>query len=181
MASQKRKRARKKKRQLRSVFVLARPLTIADKLRMSFVSDGKFPLCHWAMLVSRSKEGGMMDKLETVRRGGHGGQLGTLFELVRNKSDNTAHMNQYFGPAQLNSDWRYLSIAYIGVTGLSDEIIEDHGINIENTADLCSSQYHSIASEVQRIQEQLSKLHPLPLGTHMPWTVFPTNYPERGG
>jgi hypothetical protein len=82
------------------------------------------------MLVSRSKEGGMMDKLETVRRGGHGGQLGTLFELVRNKSDNTAHMNQYFGPAQLNSDWRYLSIAYIGVTGLSDEIIEDHAHNI---------------------------------------------------
>jgi hypothetical protein len=127
MASQKRKRARKKKRQLRSVFVLARPLTIADKLRISFVSDGILPLCHWAMLVSKTKEPDISDKIQTVKRNGKSGQLGTLFELVRHKNDNHAHMNQLFGPIELNTDWRLLSIAYVGVTDLSDEVLEDHG------------------------------------------------------
>jgi hypothetical protein len=34
----------------RSVYILARPIKAAEKL--SFLSEGKFPLCHWALLVS---------------------------------------------------------------------------------------------------------------------------------
>src|SRR5271167_3003325 len=114
MAGSQRKRPRNRK-QRRFAYVLARPLTIADRLHLSFVSEGKLPLCHWGMLVTNMNQGELAEKLRKVYNEQQWSlaPLGTMFELVANNSDNSVSMNQLFGSWELHTDWQCLSFVYV--------------------------------------------------------------------
>ena|ERR1700693_3326879 len=125
------RRARQiKERKQRYVYVLGRPLTIADKFNLSFLSEGKLHLCHWAMLVTSLNLNQISEQLprfdEVDRRRT---KLGTLFELVRHIQDNEWQMIEDFGSLdELQTDWKVMSIAYVGKTRYSNEAIEAKGI-----------------------------------------------------
>jgi len=52
-ASKSKKRKRKKSHQ-RNVYIIARPLQIAG--HASSLSNGKFPVCHWGLLMTKAKQ-----------------------------------------------------------------------------------------------------------------------------
>jgi hypothetical protein len=106
---------------------MARPLNVAHRLQLSSVSDGKFPLCHWAVLVSPYNTRQLTHKLESPERCS---TLGTVIQLERVGSTNTATITPDFGSeGELGSDWYFpLSIADVGTTTYSDEILEDQGL-----------------------------------------------------
>lgn len=113
----------RRKSVLRHVWILARPLSTA--IWFPFVgktSDGKFHLCHWAVLVSdmniastRAIALGAQDleaqSEETV--------LGTLYELDRLGTTNTVNICSSFGAKEIKRYWPYLSCEYVGDTDIA--------------------------------------------------------------
>jgi hypothetical protein len=143
----------------RYVYIVGRPLSIATALRVSFFSEGRFPLCHWGTLVTP------LDLNVIVKRlGGFNIQptttsLGTLFELVRDRNKNDWRMIPDFGEDdELRTDWSVMSVAYIGRTKLSDEVIASKGIRMKQLVrtDILASDfvdrfpnYHAYTSNCQ--------------------------------
>jgi len=121
--------AQKEEPEGRYVYIVGRPLWIANTLRLSFLSEGSFPLCHWGTLVTpldlnvmvKGLGGFNMDPPRTM-------PLGTLFELAREGDTNDWRMIQDFGDDdELHTDWAVMSVAYIGKTTFTDETIAAKG------------------------------------------------------
>lgn len=113
----------------RSVYVLARPINAAGVF--SFLSHGKFPLCHWGILVSRFKslpsEVQAAAGLETNPYSSSSSNLcdrlwGTLFELFRDPvtNENRAHMIEGFGHREITTEWHLVAMSRIGETQYLD-------------------------------------------------------------
>lgn len=120
-------RLRNSKRR-RSVYIVAKPLEGAHQL--SFLSEAKFPLCHWALLISPYDERGLYDHIlcQTNRPGlSKDGSWGTLFEIFQTDSKrHKVHIVRQFG-RKLSPEWSYACIAYVGETHLPDSKISHHG------------------------------------------------------
>ncbi len=128
---------------VRHIYVLARPIQAAGIF--SILSQGKFPLCHWGVLLS---------ELRNLERGDYspfpsfsGGYLststssvdlasrvtplkwGSLFELQRDPltNQNKAHVVYDFGHTDLHYDWKFLSLRKIGATAYHDDEIVARG------------------------------------------------------
>ena len=123
-----------KKPRKRSVYVVARPLSKAGPF--SFLSEGKFPLCHWALLVS---EHGHVDLRDRVNRlAPDTASWGTGFELHRMEDKNAAHLIKEFGPAEFLGEWSAACVAYVGKTESSDHILYIKGTFYSLAAHICS-------------------------------------------
>jgi len=139
-----------RKRRRRSVYIIARPTSVAGGL--SSLSQGKFPLCHWGLLLSPYNEIELRtqclmlnidENLET--------SWGTLFELRRTKDGTNEPQITKFGPMELLNAWNYACIAYVGKTKVSDYTasVRAHGItNIH-------PDYHWITNNCQNFVEFL--------------------------
>jgi len=110
------RRRRKRKRQ-RFVYVVARPLKAAGPF--SFVSEGKFSICHWGVLFSEFDGESLEQKFaeSEVRRG-----CGTYIELFRDPSQ-TYHLMD-FDAYRFSREWKYVSIAWVGKTSVQDSTLE---------------------------------------------------------
>jgi hypothetical protein len=122
-----RKLAPRTERTTRSVYVVARPITKAGKL--SFLSEGSLPLCHWGLLVSPYTLSALRRHLKRQSNGNcnesGNGSWGTLFEI--SQTENGFHQletNNDFRP----SDWDYMCIVKVGGTTLLDHRISRQGI-----------------------------------------------------
>jgi hypothetical protein len=121
----------------RSVWIFARPLSGASIFpgpATATSSQGKFHLCHWGILVTdlsivdvkaltlRSKQGsGTTDNTP----------LGTLWELIRTlENQSTVNMSQPFRVSMLKEQWITFSAKHIGSTKLTDEQVQNEGINL---------------------------------------------------
>ena len=109
----------------RSVWLFARPLSWADFIiALQWVSDGKYPLCHWGVLVTHLD---ITD--EFMRRTPSPTEaldLGIMYELRRNDiNQNTVNIIRPFSTA--SAEWRLFSAKYIGTTEMAHEQIEVEG------------------------------------------------------
>lgn len=110
-----------------SVWLFARPLSWANIIpALQFVSDGKFPLCHWGVLVTeRLLE---VDNVLVHRAVAPGEELGIMYELHRDDSNlNTVHISRPFSSTNLQGEWSSFTAKLIGTTGMSVRDIENHG------------------------------------------------------
>jgi hypothetical protein len=151
---------KKGKRQPRYVYILGRPLWMANRLGISFISDGKFALCHWGLLVTPLDLNSMIDCLRefnNIKRSKHQ-NLGTLFELVREGRVNRWRTIQNFGEGdELHTDWTTMTIAYVGTTMLNDDVFEATGDKVFLNLLICSKRLCSDVSQIQWIHNKLSK------------------------
>jgi hypothetical protein len=126
-----RAKGRRKKRK-RSVYVIARPLKAAGYA--SFLSDGKFPVCHWGLLVSERtwseveaqwKE--VLGSLESFRS--EDLQLrGTMFELLRVSDCKVKHQKfNNFQLEQWRDEWQSVFFACVGETEVTDDMLSRQG------------------------------------------------------
>src|SRR5271170_5121599 len=68
------------------VYVIARPLNVANQLNLSFLSDGKLPLCHWGILFSDYDPNEINCRLSSIMLDqslSSMSSLGTVIELHR--------------------------------------------------------------------------------------------------
>src|SRR5271163_3555123 len=117
MASPQRKLFHKPKRKKRNVYIISRPLTAAAHFNLSFLSDGKLPLCHWAVLVSDFDRVELQQHLQSLRDNPNRcrSSLGTLIELRRTETNvNTINVVREFGEIELNDEWHVMGVKYIG-------------------------------------------------------------------
>jgi len=113
----------------RSVWLFARPLSWADFIvALQWVSDGKYPLCHWGVLVTHLD---ITANDEFMRRTPdisptQALDLGIMYELRRNDiNQNTVNIIRPFSTA--SAEWRLFSAKYIGTTEMVHEEIEVEG------------------------------------------------------
>lgn len=129
MPSNRTKQRRRKKRQ-RSVYVIARPLRAAGPLAP--FSDGKFPICHWGLLVTNCSRDEVASQWTRYRETGKSSllpPLGTMIELRRHPDNtNTYNLNTDFGLCDWYEEWGFnISITYVGVTRRSDSSLAYQG------------------------------------------------------
>lgn len=162
---------------VRHVYVLARPLKVAGVF--SFLSHGKFPLCHWGVLLSeleylekranvfleffgevRTSPGFLTEHTHKV--------WGSLFDLYRDPitHKNKPHVVYNFGHSELHREWRVLALRKVGTTMFQDGQIYEKGLphffasrkfskGIANR--LFSPLYHFNLPTLRWIFQQLSK------------------------
>jgi hypothetical protein len=113
----------------RFVWIFARPLTIGGALLSSVVastSAGRYPLCHWGVLVTGVSRNLIRD-LPVGTRDTTDLELGKMWELQPRSGENTVVIRP-FNASILSEEWRHHSAQYVGATTLTDE-----QINIEGT------------------------------------------------
>jgi hypothetical protein len=88
MGSSARKSEKRKKKRERAVYIFARPLKLAG--RAGSLSDGKLPLCHWGMLVSKCNKEELKKRLERLDLS-KAESWGTFIELNRNSENKIIH------------------------------------------------------------------------------------------
>jgi hypothetical protein len=115
----------------RHVYLVARRI---DALAgpFEFLSDGKFPLCHWGFVLSQHNEDQLAERFDRQAKcpSSSFAPLGTLFELKRYPDKLwQVTMDDKFGQA-LPSNWSRMCIVYIGETSCSDEEIIVYGIHV---------------------------------------------------
>lgn len=114
---------------LRSLYVVARPIRKTGRLKLSFLSQGSFPFCHWGLFVSPYNENELLETMlqqsESIPEAGYSG-LGTLVELQQTQHGNKPHVVNDF---QICS-WEQAVFAFVGGTEMSDDEIVEHGMKV---------------------------------------------------
>jgi hypothetical protein len=114
---------------IRSLYVVARPIRKAGRLKLSFLSEGSFPFCHWGLFVSYYNENELLEKMiqysEDISDVGEPG-MGTMFELQQTPQGNKPNVVSDFRL----SCWEQAVYAQVGETRLSDQDISDHGTDL---------------------------------------------------
>jgi len=120
---------RKKRRKKRAVFIIGRPLKLARQFSVSFVSDGKFPICHWGLFLADDRScDRAWKRYRKTRDPTDLPSRGTLFELLRLEGDkNSCQKIEDFGLEDWEEEWDYVSITYAGETSVSDQLLAAEG------------------------------------------------------
>src|SRR5277367_6541797 len=158
-----RRRRRRRKPAQRSVYIIARPLQAAG--RLSIFSDGKFPVCHWGLLVTRRSREEVLSQWMRYCETTDPSYLppwGTMIELNR-LPDNTNiyNVSTDFGL----KDWYAIcgpsiSIMYVGETEFSDANLTAKGISkkVQTSSPMSSLRDRTFATSLQCLYQQLSEL-----------------------
>jgi len=109
----------------RSVYIVSRPVTKARYLHLSSLSERKFSLSHWALLISPYNE---IELKQHIQSQGDSNVLwGSLFEMFNIDGIVDVHVVEDFGQ-NLPTEWRYAFMMHIGKTQLEDKEIIRCGI-----------------------------------------------------
>ena len=119
----------------RFVYVIARPIKKARNV--ASLSEGKFSLCHWALLVSphnpRELQQCIQYRVEGCTRERAG--WGKLFEIFDDRGTIRLRVVEHFGLRQtLIPDWGYACIMHFGTTQLEDNHITQYGTILSHAA-----------------------------------------------
>jgi len=120
---------RKKRRKKRAVFIVGRPLKLARQFSVSFISDDKFPICHWGLFLTDDRTcDRAWKRYRNTRNPADLPSRGTLFELLRVEGDkNSCKKTGDFGLEDWEEEWDFVSITYAGQTSLSDQHLSEAG------------------------------------------------------
>src|SRR5271154_2534051 len=94
----------------RSVYLISRPVTKAQYLRVAGLSEGKFHLSHWSLLVSSHKEEALKEHIQNGSEDSNQ-SWGSLFEIVTVNKDIEVKYDARFGE-NLPPEWRYVSMIH---------------------------------------------------------------------
>ena len=99
---------------------------------MTSTSHGKFPLCHWGVLVT---ELSIVDMKVLILCNGQrwsgleDTELGVMWELNRTVENlNTVHVYRPFKKSTIRECWNTFSARYMGATEMANERIQLEGI-----------------------------------------------------
>lgn len=111
-----------------NVWLLARPLTRTSFIPpLTSLSDGKYPLCHWGVLITNLSVTDIEYHFEN-RYGSAERHLGTLYELRRiDENQHSVNMIQPFLTSDLRAEWRRVSKKWLGLTTKSNQEISAAG------------------------------------------------------
>jgi hypothetical protein len=116
-----------------TVWFFARALSATDVLpALQSLSDGKFPFCHWGVLITTMDISEVMQAIETLRSNDINGldnmDFGTMYELFRGEGNiNSVNISRPVSVKYLRSSWATFSARFAGRTTLSQENIERAG------------------------------------------------------
>lgn len=164
MPIQKRRSARRE-RSTRSVYIVARPIKKAGSL--SSLSEGKFSLCHWALLISPNNEKQLRSHIERQAAScsqSRQSSWGTLFEIFNIDGTIEVHVVEDFG-RHISPDWGYACIMHLGETHLQDAKIVGRGeyilsamwLNIAYEIRNLYPDYHGFSNNCQNFVQYLLK------------------------
>ena len=133
----------------KNVWIFAKPLSGASVIPTfitALISRGKFPLCHWGVLITHLTS---VDVERLEFRTGELGQgddsFGVLWELNRAPDDKNTVNVQPFTLLTLKNQWIKFSAKYIGTTTMNHDEIQREGINSSSfvcCTNLCSLPYY---------------------------------------
>jgi hypothetical protein len=131
MGNSARKSGKLKKKSERAVYIFARSLKLAG--RAGFLSDGKLPLCHWGMLVSKYNKDELKKRFERLDPS-KAESWGTFIELNRNPENKITHnMIRNFSAEEWYNEWKFISMVFIGETELLDVTLCEEGTKFSPT------------------------------------------------
>src|SRR5271167_2576550 len=108
----------------RYVWILARSLSGSQWLpNSSQTSDGQFPLCHWAVLVTHLDSEIIEGAIDRASDDYEDICLGRLLELLCYGKSNIVNSKYEFRFSQLNNEWLNISAQFVGRTILNDDTI----------------------------------------------------------
>ena len=107
-----------------NVWLMARPLSRTSFIPpLTSLSDGRYPLSHWGVLVTDLPVNDIEHHLENPY-GSAEWQLGTLYELRRiHENNHSVNIIKPFLSSDLRVEWRRVSKMWLGVTTKSHEEI----------------------------------------------------------
>jgi hypothetical protein len=132
MASSPRGKVGRKKRRKRDVYIVARGLRAAG--RFAPLSDGKLPLCHWALLITSQTQWWIQTQLVRFSESNGQSELppwGTLFELSRTLENKVSHRkSRGFSLQEWHKEWGTVSMTYVGTTKVTDHMLVAKGAQL---------------------------------------------------
>jgi hypothetical protein len=139
---------------LRSVYIVARPITKAKEWGIDSLSEDSFPFCHWGLLISPFDESGLQRHLSREARKGCNSDLsqwGTLLELFNQAGRCTVNVVEDFGVLPALEEWDYVLIRCVGRTEMSNDEIREHAYEIIQTR----PDYHGYSNNCQNFVRYL--------------------------
>jgi len=118
---------------LRSVYIVARPITKAKEWGVDSLSQDSFPFCHWGLLISPFDEAGLQRNISRQARKGCSSDIsrwGILLELFNQAGRCTVNVVEDFGVFPALEEWDYVLMQSVGRTEMSDDELREHGIAI---------------------------------------------------
>lgn len=116
----------------RSLWIFARPTSLALTTGLSSTSTGKYHLCHWGILVTDTSVVDMKALLARVQGNSVAAgnvALGSLYELNRLEGNqNTVNSVRPFTVSALRAEWPSFFAEHIGMTGFCDDAILLEGL-----------------------------------------------------
>lgn len=115
----------------RSVWLIARPIQFATIFGFQFVSHGKYPFCHWAVLVTSLDFETIKAALTDSATEKDDIQLGDLWRISP-RDDGKCPLDNIrpFCVSNAKDEWSVFSAEYIGKTSKSDNEIGYEGISL---------------------------------------------------
>ena len=115
----------------RFVWIFARPLQFATIFGSQFVSHGKYPFCHWGILVTSLDfiaAQKFLTEIETREAECEDTILGDMWELFRGEDNtNTIDVTRAFKLSNVKEEWSVFSAEPLGTTMMTDEEIQNEG------------------------------------------------------
>src|SRR5579859_3655697 len=105
----------------RGVWIFARPLQFGTVFGSQFVNHGKYPFCHWGVLVTSLDFGSAHEKLKEIDNERDSLVLGTMREVVRDEDGNNRIEAREFSVLDAKEQWSMFSAEFWGSTHLSNE------------------------------------------------------------
>jgi hypothetical protein len=111
----------------RGVWIFARPLQFGTIFGSQFVNHGKYPFCHWGVLVTSLDFSTAQQILKEIDSERDELGLGTMWEILRDEEGSNRIDATDFSVSDAKEQWSMFSAEYLGATGLTDKQMHNEG------------------------------------------------------
>jgi len=115
----------------KSVWIFARPLRFATILGSQCVPHGKYPFCHWGVLVTELDFGTvkrLLTEVDQCLAPSDDVIVGDMWELFRRENDgNVINVTRSYKSSEILETWNAFSAEKVGETEMSGVQIQESG------------------------------------------------------
>lgn len=115
----------------RGVWIFARPMQFGTIFGSQFVNHGKYPFCHWGVLVTSLDFGSAQRILGEIEQEIDDMILGTMWELLRDVDGNNVIHAWELSVSDVKEQWNMFSAEYLGRTILTGGETQKEGMTVE--------------------------------------------------
>lgn len=105
----------------RGVWIFARPLQFGTIFGSQFVNHGKYPFCHWGVLVTSLDFSTAQKNLQEIEDQPNSQFLGTMWELLRDDDGNNNVRDLKFFVRDVKEQWNMFSAEFVGNIEVTDQ------------------------------------------------------------